>query len=149
MSEALNDKKDGFDEESYESKDATEALDERIAPSTPRGAEGAASPSATVSEADEEAASDDADGDSTAPAPQRFQAKRWALGIAAAAIVLCAITAGVGYAAGCSDPNRRRLRRRRSRIRRRRQRRSCEGRRSGRTEERRRIRRRRVGSLRR
>lgn len=100
MSEALDDKKDGLDEESHESKDATEALDERIAPSTPRGAEGAASPSATVSEADEEAASDDADGDSTAPAPQRSQAKRWALGIAAAAIVLCAVTAGVGYAAG-------------------------------------------------
>ena len=100
MSEALNDKKDELDEESHESKDATEALDERIAPSTPRGAEGAASPSATVSEADEEAASDDADGDSTAPAPQRSQAKRWALGIAAAAIVLCAVTAGVGYAAG-------------------------------------------------
>lgn len=97
MGEAMNDKNDGLDEESHE---ATEALDERIAPSTPRGAEGAASPATTASEADEEAASGDADGDSTAPAPRRSQAKRWALGIVAAAIVLCAVTAGVGYAAG-------------------------------------------------
>lgn len=89
MSEELKDENNGSGAEAPELSQRGEAVDERIAPSAPRGendASGAAIPASGASEA-------------TEPASRRPRKAIRAVGIAAA-LVLCAVAAAVGVGAG-------------------------------------------------
>lgn len=76
-------------------------LEARVAPSTPRGEEGAVSEDPSEAASSEHVGADGADGISSAPAPQgRRRGKAVAAGVVACAVALCAVVAGVGCATG-------------------------------------------------
>ena len=92
MSEDSNEKTGGSGVETLEPRERAESPDDRIAPSTPRGEEGASEGGASAPAASE-------------PARRRPRKALLAVGVAASAIALCAIVASMGFATGwLGDP---------------------------------------------
>lgn len=87
MSEDSNEKTGGSGAEAPEPRERAEAPDDRIAPSAPRGEEGATEGGASVPAA-------------PAPSSRRPRKALLATGVVAAAVALCAVVASMGFATG-------------------------------------------------
>ncbi len=87
MSEDSNEKTGGSGVETLEPRERAEAPDNRIAPSAPRGEEGASVGGASATAA-------------SAPSSRRPRKALLATGVVAAAVALCAVVASMGFATG-------------------------------------------------
>ena len=92
MSEDSNEKTGCSGVETLEPRERAEAPDNRIAPSAPRGEEGASVGGASATAA-------------SAPSSRRPRKALLATGVVAAAVALCAVVASMGFATGwLGDP---------------------------------------------